>query len=132
MSDFLEMLTDSERKIYESPFKNLTLEERLLAFQLRDRKTEWVKKQNEKFVPSKSANQKVYVISDDLGKDGILNHADGKMYDSKSQYYKAVKEAGCEVLGNDAPRESNAPQYKNHTEKDIQRDIAQSIQQLGG
>lgn len=45
------------------------------------------------------------VISDDLGINGVLNPATGKKYDSKSQYYKSVKQAGCVVLGNDAPKE---------------------------
>lgn len=31
----------------------------------------------------------------------LLNHADGKMYDSRSGYYRAVKAAGCEVVGSD-------------------------------
>jgi hypothetical protein len=33
--------------------------------------------------------------------NGILNHADGKHYDSKSQYNRAVRNAGCRVVGND-------------------------------
>ena len=35
------------------------------------------------------------------GVNGILNHADGKRYDSKSQYERAVKAKGCHVVGND-------------------------------
>ncbi len=72
-----------------------------------------------------------YVISDDLGIQGIMNHANGKKYDSKSQYYRAVKEAGCVVLGNDAPREAKPLEYKI-CEKELKRDIAKSIEQLGG
>lgn len=47
------------------------------------------------------------VISDQLGEgvQGVFNPADGKKYDSKSSYYRAVKEAGCFVMGNDAPTE---------------------------
>lgn len=71
------------------------------------------------------------VISDDLGVQGILNHADGKKYDSKSQYYKAVKAAGCVVLGNDAPTTCKEPEYKI-CEKDLKRDIKEAIDQLGG
>lgn len=35
------------------------------------------------------------------GVNGIVNHADGKRYDSKSQYEKAVRAKGCRVVGND-------------------------------
>lgn len=65
---------------------------------LRERKA-WASEQDKNkkpFVPCAPR-----VISDDLGKDGIINHADGRRYDSKSSYYSAVKAAGCEVVGND-------------------------------
>jgi len=71
------------------------------------------------------------IISDDLGIQGVFNPANGKTYDSKSQYYRAVKEAGCEVLGTDAPREAKPIEAKI-CENDLKRDIAQAIQQLGG
>ena len=35
------------------------------------------------------------------GVNGMLSHADGKRYDSKSQYERAVKSRGCRVVGND-------------------------------
>lgn len=35
------------------------------------------------------------------GVNGIVNHADGKRYDSKSQYNRAVIAKGCRVVGND-------------------------------
>lgn len=61
----------------------------------------------------------------------VQNQADGKMYDSKSQYYKAVKAAGCVVMGNDTPKEAKGP-TANICEKELKRDIAQAINQLGG
>lgn len=72
-----------------------------------------------------------HVISDDLGLQGILNPANGKKYDSKSAYYKAVKEAGCVVLGNDAPTKAKGPEARI-CEKDLKQDIKQAIEQLGG
>jgi len=42
------------------------------------------------------------IISDHL--DGVKNPVDGKLYDSKSAYYQAVKDAGCEIIGNESPR----------------------------
>lgn len=50
-----------------------------------------------------------YVISD--GMDAIRNHADGRVYDSKSQYYRAVKAAGCEIVGNDTSALNRKPQF---------------------
>jgi len=35
------------------------------------------------------------------GVNGIVNHADGKRYDSKSQYERAVRAKGCRIVGND-------------------------------
>jgi len=35
------------------------------------------------------------------GVKGIMNHADGKRYDSKSQYERAVRATGCRIVGND-------------------------------
>ena len=69
-----------------------------------------------------------YVISDSLGDGvkGLLNHADGKLYDSKSSYYKAVKAAGCEVLGSDAPTEVRKEIKGNY---DISKELKQAIQQ---
>lgn len=48
-----------------------------------------------------------HVIGDDLGMHGVLNHADGKRYSSRSAYYEGVREAGrrdgkqYEVVGDD-------------------------------
>lgn len=36
------------------------------------------------------------------GLDGVWNPVNGKVYDSKSAYYRAVKDAGCEIAGNDS------------------------------
>ncbi len=73
------------------------------------------------------------VISDYISGPGgaVQSQADGKMYDSKSQYYKAVRAAGCEVMGNDAPREAR-PYEPSINERELKRDISEAIQQLGG
>lgn len=49
-----------------------------------------------------------YVIGD--GMEPTLNPANGKRYDSKRAYYRAVREAGCEIIGNEAPSASPRPQ----------------------
>lgn len=53
------------------------------------------------------------------GVNGIFNHADGKRYDSKSQYERAVKAKGCRVVGNDF----NNAQWKPPSERGIQGDF---------
>lgn len=47
-----------------------------------------------------------YVQKDDLGK-GIRSQIDGKMYDSKSAYYKSVKNSGHVIVGNETQKNSN-------------------------
>lgn len=56
-----------------------------------------------------------YAGSDSLGEgiQGLVNPANGQKYDSRSEYYKAVKAAGCEVLGNDAPTTRATPKTES-------------------
>lgn len=42
-----------------------------------------------------------YVIPDSM--DAIKSMADGKMYESKSDYYASVKARGFEIVGNEKP-----------------------------
>lgn len=39
----------------------------------------------------------------------VQNPCDGKTYDSKSAYYRAVKDAGCVIVGNEAEKLAAAP-----------------------
>lgn len=61
------------------------------------------------------------IITDNLpgGVNGIVNHADGKRYDSKSQYTRAVKAKGCEIVGNDIPN----PTWKTPLERGVRGDF---------
>lgn len=87
---------------------------------------------NEKLIePRKSCafyERTFQVISDRLGEgvQGVLNHADGKIYDSKSSYYKAVKAAGCEIVGNDAPTE---PRKEIRGNFDVSKELKAALQQ---
>lgn len=49
-----------------------------------------------------------YGGSDDMG--AVQNPVDGKTYDSKSAYYRSVKDSGCVILGNEKvkPRETTS------------------------
>lgn len=58
------------------------------------------------------------------GMDALLNHADGQIYDSRSAYERAVKDAGCEIIGNDFI-EPKAPEMVGGLEQDIKDSIEQ-------
>jgi hypothetical protein len=49
------------------------------------------------------------VISDTM--DATLNHADGRLYDSKRAYERAVRARGFEIVGNDTSM-NKPPEYK--------------------
>lgn len=61
------------------------------------------------------------IVSDNLpgGVNGMLSHADGKRYDSRSAYEKAVRAKGCRVVGNDL----NNVTYKTPLERGIRGDF---------
>lgn len=65
-----------------------------------------------------------YFVSDNLGQH-LMNHADGKRYDSRSAYYKAVKQAGGEIIGNEPPKPFVPKKIKGSG-----ADIKQAIEQL--
>lgn len=67
---------------------------------------------------------KTYVISDNL--DNVLNHANGKIYDSKSKYYADLKASGHVIVesGMDKPRETMG-------DFDARKDVAKALNQLG-
>lgn len=65
------------------------------------------------------------IISDTL--DYVQNPANGRTYTSKSKYYKAVRDAGCEIVGNETPSASPRPQLD-----DPGNDIKQAIEQIEG
>lgn len=61
------------------------------------------------------------------GMDPIQSQADGRMYDSKSGYYRSVRQAGCEIVGNDRSGYGPRPEYRP---TGIGQDIKRSIEQL--
>lgn len=78
-----------------------------------------------------SSPNKLYsfnVISDDLGLKGVHNPADGKTYDSKSAYYKAVKNAGCQIVGNEQP---STKKREVQGDFDCRREVSQAIDRTG-
>lgn len=70
----------------------------------------------------RSALPMPYVVSDHLA--DVVNPVDNKPYDSKSAYYRTVKDAGCEIMGSDsATTKRPEPQEVGGVEQDIKRAI---------
>lgn len=68
------------------------------------------------------------------GVNGILNHADGKRYDSKSQYERAVKAKGCRVVGNDMNNASWKPPIERGIRGDfnVRPQLREAVQRVVG
>lgn len=63
------------------------------------------------------------------GMDALVNHANGHLYDSKSAYYRAVKDAGCEIVGDDPSwGQGKPPEFESPG--GIEQDIKTAIEQL--
>jgi hypothetical protein len=57
----------------------------------------------------------------------IMNHANGLIYDSRSAYERGVKEAGCEIVGNEkvTPRPRAVL-----SDRELKQDIKTAIDQV--
>ena len=64
------------------------------------------------------------VIRDTI--DPIVSHADGKTYESKSTYYKSLKEQGFEIIGNEKQPEKKHEVDEKRLEASILYAMAQS------
>ena len=78
------------------------------------------------------------IISDAL--DNVFNHADGKRYTSKRAYERAVRAAGCVIVGDERPQEGIREHAFEPDEADIfdevcavlrERDVSVSQGELG-
>ena len=79
------------------------------------------------YVPQRRVSKGPAIISDSL--DGVWNPVDGRRYDSKSRYYKAVRDAGCEIAGNDSSVSEPKPRQLV-TPGNVGQDIARAYDQL--
>jgi len=61
------------------------------------------------------------------GMDPTMNHANGLLYDSRSAYERAVKDAGCVIVGNDT---MDAPREPTPDVRDMKQDIKTAIEQV--
>jgi hypothetical protein len=124
LKTFKSMLTQEESRLQKA-FERATQKNKLFL----DRKQadmfyNIMRKKISCYSVSKSFN----AISDDLGLRGVMCPVDGKTYDSKSAYYKAVKASGMEIVGNDAS--VTKPQPKQTHEINWNQAVRESINQL--
>lgn len=69
-----------------------------------------------------------YIRTD--GMDAVRNPADGLLYDSRSAYERAVRDAGCEIVGDD--KAYSEPKPRDYVEAPgLERDIKEACEQLG-
>lgn len=133
----MDGLSKEEFEILSLPLGDLIADGKLkIALAIDDKRRSFVKAENKKFVPKKRKPFFSKPISDHLGEgvQGVLNHVDGKMYDSKSNFEKAVKAKGCRVVGNDW----NKSEYKTPLERgvrgnfDVRGELKEAIQKVSG
>lgn len=67
-----------------------------------------------------------HIINDNL--DDVMNHADGKRYSSKRAFEKAVRAAGCEIVGNDPS--FKRPKAQEYDGRDIKSDIKRAMDEV--
>lgn len=73
------------------------------------------------------------VIGDELPGGALECHADGKTYTSKAEYYRAVKAAGCEILGSkETLRRPMPKKFKlDQAERtSLRRELSEKLQSL--
>lgn len=63
------------------------------------------------------------------GVNGIVNHADGKRYDSKSQYERAVRAKGCRIVGNDWNNQDHS-RREVHGDYNVRKDLANATKSV--
>jgi hypothetical protein len=72
--------------------------------------------------------KKTHFTSD--GMDPIVNQVDGKVYDSRSSYYKSLKDTGNHVLeAGESYKPIDVTSEKSYQEE-IKKDVAETIQSL--
>lgn len=57
-----------------------------------------------------TVNAAPYIRTD--GMDPIRSMVSGKLHDSKSAYYREVRQAGCEIVGDDRAGFGKRPEYR--------------------
>jgi hypothetical protein len=84
---------------------------------------DWVEP-HERLVRNVRFGRAPMVISGTL--DDLLNQADGKRYSDKRSYERAVRDAGCEIVGNEHLPDSAPPEMPA-----VEPDIVRALEELG-
>jgi hypothetical protein len=98
------VISQNDVAILETPISELSPEAKSYAFSIFHKICDYVAELNKNFVPS--YNGKVYITSDYINgsPDGVVRSmGDGKIYDSKSKYYKHLKSEGL-VIADEPPK----------------------------
>lgn len=64
------------------------------------------------------------------GVDGMMSMADGKRYDSRRAYERAVRDSGCEVVGDDRLPQTQ-PDAVTMSEHEAEAAVAETLDQMG-
>lgn len=114
-----------KKDLLTTPLAALTPEEKLAAMHARDDLDAATREENKAFTPSGVGLP--HIISDHFSGGDLYSHADGKMYDSKSAYKRAVKAAGYEICG-----EGIKPQKPKTSEIDWKGAVAETLERMNG
>jgi hypothetical protein len=87
--------------------------------------SQWPQECLEQFRRKRSDLPAPFIRAD--GMDPILNHANGLMYDSRSAYERGVKDAGCEIVGNEKLTAKPRPTL---SDRELKQDIKTAIDQV--
>lgn len=70
------------------------------------------------------------IVSADLGVNGLLNHADGKIYDNRSMYYKAIEKKDCHIIeGGELEKHRNPQARETRGDFNVSKELRRAIQQ---
>jgi len=87
--------------------------------------SEWPRECLEQFRKARSDLPMPAIRAD--GMDAIMNHANGLMYDSRSAYERGVKDAGCEIIGNEKIEAKPRPVL---SDRELKQDIKTAMDQV--
>lgn len=132
----IDGLTAKEWEFLKTSIAAVPRDQWPVLFSLHEKRADFIRHENEKYKLTKTKKTisiDASVLSDDLGLHGVLNHADKKFYDSKSEFRKATRRAGCYEIGNDIKRE-HIESHKRETQGDfnVRPQLKEALQKVIG
>lgn len=113
-----------KKDLLNTPLSELSAEEKTAAVHARDALDAKNYAENKRYKPLSAGVP--HIISDHFASGDLYSHADGKTYDSKSAYKKAVKAAGYEICG-----EGIKPQKPKESEINWNGAVAETLERMG-